>query len=141
MIEKIWVNTPEEFNKCVQLRTEVFVNEQGVAPELELDGSDEYAMSLLYLIDGKPAATGRIIEQDGDTYIGRVAVRKDLRGKGIGSQLVNDLVAKAFEKGASRCCIHAQLSAKGFYDTMGFIPVGNVFIEAGIKHIGMVKEA
>ena len=141
MIEKIWVSTLEEFNKCVQLRREVFVKEQGVAEELELDGSDRYARSLLYLLEGEPVATGRLIQQDDDIYIGRVAVRKDMRGRGIGAQLVNDLAAKAFEEGAPRCCIHAQLQARDFYAGLGFRPVGEVFTEAGIEHISMIKEA
>lgn len=141
MIEKIWVNTDEEFNKCAELRKEVFVKEQGVAEELDFDGSDEYARSLLYLLDGKPVATGRLIEQDGDIYIGRVAVKKELRGKGIGAQLVNDLAVKAFEEGVPRCCVHAQLHAKDFYAKLGFKPIGDVFVEADIEHISMVKEA
>lgn len=141
MIEKIWVNTDEEFNKCAELRKEVFVKEQGVAEELDFDGSDKYAKSLLYLLDGRPVATGRLIEQDGDIYIGRVAVKKELRGKGLGAQLVNDLAAKAFEEGARRCCVHAQLHAKDFYAKLGFKPIGDVFVEADIEHIGMVKEA
>lgn len=142
MLEKIWIKTEEDKKRCFALRETVFVGEQGVPFELDFDGSDDNAQLLLIVVDGKDAATGRcMLCEDGYT-IGRVAVLKQYRGKGIGREVVNSLTDYIFDElGVKKCSIHSQLHAEGFYKSLGFKPVGEVFTEAGIEHIAMVKEA
>jgi predicted GNAT family N-acyltransferase len=69
-----------------------------------------------------------------------MAVRKELRASGLGSKVLSALIEQARLMGTYRVSLHAQLSAKSFYETNGFTPVGGVFSEAGIDHIEMIKD-
>lgn len=118
-----------------RLRIEVFVIEQSVPIELEWDESDEISIhAVAYDEDGQPIATGRLLP---DGHIGRMAVRKNLRGSGIGSQVLNTLLAEAKRIGHSKLILHAQIHAQGFYEKHGFIRAGEEFMEAGIPHMEM----
>ncbi len=141
MLKKIWVNNTEDKNKCFAIREAVFVKEQGVPFEADFDGSDDNAQLLLITDNDVPAATGRCMPYEDGYTIGRVAVLKHLRGRGLGGEVVNSLCDYIFEElDVKRCYIHAQLQAKDFYLRLGFKPLGEVFSEAGIEHIAMVKE-
>lgn len=118
-----------------RLRIEVFVIEQSVPIELEWDESDEISIhAVAYDEDGQPIATGRLLP---DGHIGRMAVRKNLRGSGIGSQVLNTLLAEAKRIGHTKLILHAQIHAQGFYEKHGFIRAGEEFMEAGIPHMEM----
>lgn len=118
-----------------RLRIEVFVIEQSVPIELEWDESDEISIhTVAYDEDGQPIATGRLLP---DGHIGRMAVRKNLRGSGIGSQVLNTLLAEAKRIGHTKLILHAQIHAQGFYERHGFVRAGEEFMEAGIPHMEM----
>lgn len=119
------------------LRIEVFVVEQGVPVELEWDEGDEVSMhAVAYDADGQPVATGRLLP---DGHIGRMAVRKSARGRGIGSQVLEALLAEARRLGYGRLVLHAQTHALDFYRRHGFVEEGDEFIEAGIAHRMMTR--
>jgi predicted GNAT family N-acyltransferase len=116
------------------IRHEVFVEEQRVPVELELDEFDAVCIHALAR-DGETAlGTGRLLP---DGHIGRMAVRREARGAGIGSKLLRALMQQAQQRGDSAVVLHAQLSAVGFYQRHGYTPEGDVFMDAGIEHIAM----
>lgn len=130
----------DDLSEAFQIRKEVFQYEQGVSEQEEFDEIDDLAVHVVIYSNEnpkKPVATGRVFFDGNDYYIGRVAVLKDERGKYYGDFAVRMLANKAFLAGANEILIHAQLSAVSFYEKIGFITYGDVFIEAGIKHISM----
>ena len=116
------------------IRHEVFVEEQKVPAELELDAFDAVSLHALALDGGRAVGTGRLLP---DGHIGRMAVRREARGAGIGSMLLRSLMQQAQRRGDPAVVLHAQLSACGFYQRHGYTAEGPVFMDAGIEHIAM----
>jgi predicted GNAT family N-acyltransferase len=121
------------------LRYEVFVDEQGVPRELEVDEFDETATHLVTIHDDAIVGTLRMLEHEGAMKIGRVAVRAALRGTGIGARLMERAVAIALARGFGEIVLHAQVSVADFYRRLGYVAEGDVFDEAGIPHVAMRK--
>jgi predicted GNAT family N-acyltransferase len=117
------------------IRFEVFVDEQKVPAEIELDEMDAVCLhAVAYDTTGLPLGTGRLLP---DGHIGRMAVRKVARGTGIGGQLLQGLMAKAQQRGDAYVVLNAQTSAASFYAAHGFAQSGDEFFEAGIAHVEM----
>ena len=118
------------------IRQEVFVQEQQIPAELELDAADASAWHAVACNRlGHAVGTGRLLQESaGVGRIGRMAVRRALRGSGVGRALLNALVEAARARGDHEVCLHSQASAVAFYRRAGFEPVGPVFVEAGIEH-------
>ena len=119
-----------------QIRNMVFSLEQKVDPTIDVDGQDTFALHVLAELNGQFVGTGRILD---DGHIGRLAVIKSVRGKGIGEKLVASLYGIAKQKGMSRVFLGAQEHAVGFYEKLGFLKYGFPYEEAGIQHIHMEK--
>ncbi len=134
-----WVSSTDNLEEVRIIREKVFIKEQGVPPELEFDGSDKYAMSILVKEDSTPVATGRIILIDDNYTLGRICVLKEHRQKKYGNVVMTELMKKAKELGAESVHVHAQLQVKDFYRKLGFEEYGKEYKEAGIKHISMMK--
>jgi predicted GNAT family N-acyltransferase len=118
------------------IRETVFIYEQGVPPELEWDEADANCIHLLAMDSvGKPIGTARL-SRDGS--VGRMAVLKDWRGKGVGSALVGCLLGEARSRQIKQIGLNAQTYAVGFYLKFGFQAVGEEFLDAGIPHVRMV---
>ncbi len=119
------------------IRTEVFVEEQGVPAELEMDSMDALCLhAVAYDADGTPVGTGRLLP---DGHIGRMAVRKPARGSGIGGELLQALMAQARARGDALVALSAQTHAAPFYQRHGFAIEGEEFYEAGLPHINMQR--
>lgn len=119
------------------VREAVFVQEQGVPPELEIDDQDPRSRHVLASDGGgAPIGTARLTPEG---RIGRMAVAREWRGHGVGSALLHALLRIAREDGLDRVTLHAQESAVDFYRRHGFAPVGERFMEAGIVHQGMQR--
>ncbi len=118
------------------LRQAVFVAEQGIPAELELDAADAQALhAVAYNRLGQALGTGRLLQHaPGVGRIGRMAVLGSVRGAGLGRPLLDRLVQLARERGDHEVMLHAQSSAIGFYDRAGFKAQGPTFEEAGIVH-------
>ena len=118
------------------IRYKVFVGEQKVPEELEIDGFDDQAKHVLAFVDGVPIGTGRILS---DGHIGRVAVLKDYRGLGIGKSIMKDLIKWAQNMNLEKVWLSSQWHAHSFYLDLDFVCVGEIYKEAGIDHIKMFK--
>jgi predicted GNAT family N-acyltransferase len=119
------------------IRTKVFVEEQGVPQDLEWDGLDEHAYHVIaYAADGTPIGTGRLLQ---NCQIGRIAVLKEWRGKGVGKSILDMLLVIANKMGYEQVKLHAQTRMKGFYARRGFKARGKEFVEAGMPHIEMTR--
>ena len=118
------------------IRYEVFVDEQNVPEELEIDGLDGKAKHVLAFVDGVPIGTGRILS---DGHIGRVAVLKNYRGLGIGKSIMKELIKCAQDMSLEKVWLSSQWHAYSFYLDLGFVCVGEVYKEAGIEHIKMFR--
>ncbi|SPE20541.1 Acetyltransferase [Burkholderiales bacterium] len=119
------------------VRFAVFVREQGIPAELELDERDAGAVhAVAFAPSGAPVGTGRLLP---DAHIGRMAVLPAARGQGVGAAILRSLVAVAQVKGMQELHLHAQSSALGFYERLGFVAVGDEYQEAGIAHRTMAR--
>ena len=118
------------------IRYEVFVDEQNVPEELEIDGLDGEAKHVLAFVDGVPIGTGRILD---DGHIGRVAVLKDYRSFGIGKLIMKELIKWAQDITLKKVWLSSQWHAHSFYLDLGFVCVGDIYKEAGIDHIKMYR--
>lgn len=126
---------------ATQLRVEVFVHEQGVPLEMECDVADSDASHAVARNQlGQILATGRLLAPaPGIGKIGRMAVKRVMRGSGLGRDMLDTLTAVAVRRGDQEIVLHAQRSAEGFYQRAGFSCRGEPFEEAGIPHIEMFK--
>jgi YbgC/YbaW family acyl-CoA thioester hydrolase len=124
------------------LRSEVFVDEQKVPAEMEWDADDATALHAVAVNRmGMVLATGRLLQHTpGRARIGRMAVKKQMRGSDLGRRVLQTLMDAAQARGDSQVMLHAQCSAEGFYKRAGFVPQGAIFEEAGIAHIEMVRD-
>ena len=117
------------------LRFAIFVGEQNVPPGIELDALDEKSLhAVAYDAEGKPIGTGRLLPEG---RIGRMAVVKEWRRRGVGADLLEALIGEARRRGFAEVTLSAQLQAAEFYRAHGFVAEGKVYEEAGILHQAM----
>jgi YbgC/YbaW family acyl-CoA thioester hydrolase len=139
---RIHVGSWQELERdAAAVRTEVFVQEQGIAREDEWDEADKTALhAVVYNRMDMPLATGRLlIAAPGVGKIGRMAAKRVLRGGHLGLQVLNALTEQARLRGDREVLLHAQTSAAGFYAKSGFEQRGQPFDEVGIAHVEMFK--
>ncbi len=118
------------------IRFAVFVDEQNVPAEIELDEYDAACLHVLAREDGRAVGTGRLLP---DGHIGRMAVVKEWRGRGVGAAMLAVLIEAARARGDREVALSAQTHALGFYRRFGFVNEGPEYMEAGIPHQGMRK--
>ncbi len=131
-----WVELGAEASR---VRTEVFVQEQGIPLEMEWDEADQTAVhAVAFNRLGQAVATGRLlVHEPGVGRIGRMAVNRVLRGSQLGRDILHALMKEAAGRGDREVLLHAQRSAEGFYSRLGFVPRGEPFDEVDIPHIEM----
>ncbi|SIS80623.1 GNAT family N-acetyltransferase [Alicyclobacillus vulcanalis] len=142
------VTTDAELRDCLSIRRKVFIEEQNVPEELEMDEFDALGQAvhvLLYDEDGSPVATARFRPyRPGEQRVAkvqRVAVLSDARGRGLGKRVMEAVEALAREEGFSEIVLDAQLHAEPFYLKLGYRRASDdVFEDAGILHVRMQKE-
>ena len=131
---------PEDRAEIAALRTRVFVEEQGVPAEIEQDAADADAVHVLSRDDsGAVVATGRLLVRGSSAGIGRMAAAAAVRGRGHGAAVLAELHRQAVLRGVTEIELHAQVTARRFYERAGYAPVGEEYEEAGIRHITMVR--
>lgn len=126
---------------AARVRTAVFVQEQRIPREMEVDDADGAALhAVAYNRLGQPVATGRLTSSaPGVGQIGRMAVDRALRGSQLGQRVLQALTDSARERGDREVLLHAQRSAEGFYTRAGYAVRGDPFDEVGIAHVEMFK--
>lgn len=124
-------------NLAFDIRTKVFIEEQGIDKDVEIDGTDKDAKNMILIVNNKPIGTSRLIVIENKMYIGRVAVLKEYRKKGYATHMINFLLNEAKNLGYNEVFIHAQTYVKNFYEKIGFKKFGDEFLEANIPHIHM----
>jgi len=132
-------NWQSDAANLIAIRYKVFVEEQGVPEDLEIDDHDDKAWHFLAIDDdlNKPIATARLLA---DGHVGRMAVLEEYRSKKIGHLLLNSVLNLAKAKGIKALFLNAQLTAQRFYEKAGFETEGEIFIDAGIEHVRMIKQ-
>jgi len=128
------VTWSDEHENLSSIRYEVFVVEQSVPIEEELDALDAEARHFLVTQGGELLATGRLLS---DGRIGRMAVRKKARGSGVGREMLAFMIDAAHKTGITHLYLHSQTHAIGFYEKLGFKAHGDEFFDAGIPHVEM----
>ena len=127
-----------DLQRAFDIRMRVFVKEQHVPREIELDRDDDRAVHFLATISGNAIGTARIVMRRGSAKIGRMAVLKSHRRKGVGKKLLKHALVCAKKLRAKKIYLHAQVAVIGFYERAGFRCVGPAFDEAGIPHRRML---
>lgn len=135
---KFYDALPQE---AAEIRIEVFMDEQGF--KNEMDDIDSYAEHLVAFDGDRPVGTCRFFKKEGsqnDYMAGRIAVRKEYRGQGIGAELLEAVEKAVKEKGGRRIFLHAQTRAEAFYEKQGYLSYGEIGYEEGCPHIWMYKK-
>mgnify|MGYP001163680448 FL=1 len=142
-MERDWIIRNAEWETesvlLYEVRSAVFVEEQGVDVSIERDGKDDQCYhSLAHDNSGKVLGTGRLSPEG---KIGRLAVLKDWRGLGIGSEIMKNLIKQSESLGMSQTYLHSQVSVTEFYESLGYRQKGSIFEEAGIPHVVMLRDS
>ncbi len=135
----IYIANKDELDLIFALRHEVFVKEQNVPEEIELDEHDTSALHIIAKEHGEVIGCARIIITENNAHIGRLAVKKDRRGQGVGSEICRFIIGYCIKDNIKLIWLNSQLHAVEFYEKLGFKKRGKIFTEAGIKHVCMVK--
>jgi predicted GNAT family N-acyltransferase len=136
-----WAEGPEDIRGALEVREQVFCREQGVPRAEELDGLDEAALHLVALAPGTGEVIGtlRLLVNGASAKIGRVAVEREWRGRGIASRMLELALVRAREQGCGEARLAAQLEATELYRRAGFTVRSDTFEEAGIPHVWMTR--
>jgi predicted GNAT family N-acyltransferase len=137
-----WSIGPEDVRGAIAVREQVFCVEQGVPRAEELDGRDDEALHLVALAPGEERviATLRLLFDERRAKVGRVAVERDWRQRGIASRMLELALTRAREQGAQEARLASQLDATGLYEQAGFSVESEPFDDAGIAHVWMGRQ-
>ena len=135
------VTTDEELSEAFEVRRRVFVEEQGVSEDVELDGHDREALHMVVKERRRVVGTARVMFlADNKAKIERTAIVKPFRRRGIGRNIISFLLEELRSRQVKQVILHAQYSVIDFYRACGFEESGVPFWEAGIKHIKMHRK-
>jgi len=129
----------EDLAACHALRRTVFIEEQNVPEELEIDDLDEIAIHLLAFLDDRPVGTARLFVKGEVGKIGRVCVLPEARGTGLGAALIRAACQQLKDRGCITAQLGSQTQALPFYEKLGFAASGPIYDDAGIPHRDMMK--
>jgi predicted GNAT family N-acyltransferase len=138
-MEVITVKTDAQYQDALAVRQEVFVHEQHVPPELEIDEYEEPAVHFVAYDNGKPVGAGRYRKKGDAAKVERICVLQARRGEHIGEAIMEAIEKEAYRAGFSTLILNAQSHAIGFYEKLGFEITSEEFEEAGIPHVEMRK--
>lgn len=140
-MESIIAKTEKQLNDAFFVRKEVFVKEQHVPEEEEIDQFEDTSEHIVIYDGGQPVGAGRWRLKDGHGKLERICVMKSHRSLGVGAVIMQALEKAAAAKGADSFILHAQTQAVPFYEKQGYrVTSGEEFLDAGIPHLEMIKE-
>ncbi|MBD1381956.1 GNAT family N-acetyltransferase [Metabacillus arenae] len=134
------VETNEALEDAFYVRKKVFVEEQQVPEEEEIDDLEEEATHVILYDETLPAGAGRLRIVDGYGKMERICILPEYRGRGAGNIIMEKLEDVAKEKGASKFKLSAQTHAVSFYEKLGYKVISEEYLDAGIPHVTMVKD-
>ncbi|MFC2014987.1 GNAT family N-acetyltransferase [Chloroflexota bacterium] len=135
------VEDETEMKKALEIRKKVFVEEQGISSDLDLDGNDSDALHVIVKKLDEPVGTVRIrFLTTQQAKLERMAIMKPSRGSGIGRQVITFLEKELKTRGIEQIVLHAQHNSIDFYNKCGFKSTSLPFLEAGIRHVSMEKD-
>ncbi len=129
------IEVTKDMATCRQLRRVVFIEEQGVSEDDEVDDQDDVAIHLLAFAGERPVGTARMLIKRETGKIGRVCVLSEARGTGLGAKLILACLEELQRQpGLREAYLGSQSHATGFYEKLGFAVEGEEFLDAGIPH-------
>lgn len=134
------VTTPEEIKHAYFIRTTVFVDEQKVPMEEEIDEYEKDAIHFIGYAENKVVAASRLRFVDGYGKLERICILKPYRGRSYGKQIIEQMENEISKNGYIKAKLHAQTHAKEFYEQLGYIVISDEFMDAGIPHVAMAKQ-
>lgn len=135
------VTSDRELKAAFEVRLQVFVEEQGISEELELDDLDQEALHMVVKDGERVIGTARVLFLTANqAKIERMAILKPFRRRGIGKGIISFLNEELRNKQVEQVVLHAQYAVVAFYKSCGFEESGLPFQEAGIKHIKMERQ-
>nr|WP_289039122.1 GNAT family N-acetyltransferase [uncultured Allobacillus sp.] len=140
MIKIKEVSTERERNDAYQIRQEVFVGEQGVSMDEEMDEHDDHAIHFVGYIDERPVLASRLRFVDEYGKLERICVVKDERGNHYGNKIIEEMEKAIKKHGYFKAKLNAQKYAEEFYKKLGYQTISDEFLDAGIPHFTMVKD-
>jgi predicted GNAT family N-acyltransferase len=137
-LEYKFVENENELRQAIKVRKRVFVDEQGIPEDIDIDGQDSSALHMVVQNSDTAVGTARVLFVAPDVAkIERMAVLKAFRRKGIGGNILLFLIKELKNKSVRKVVVHAQSRAASFYESCGFNESGKPFNEVGIPHIKM----
>jgi len=133
------VETNKELDQAYTVRMKVFVDEQNVPAELELDEYDPEATHFIGCEDSQVIAASRLRYVEEYGKLERICILKEFRGKSYGKQLIGTMEEEIKNQGYHKAKLNAQTYAEGFYRKLGYETVSGEFMDTGIPHVTMVK--
>lgn len=137
------IQSPEDWQKALQIRKQVFVVEQKVDEKEEFDEFEEISRHFIAKISDQAVGTARWRYTEKGIKLERFAVSADARGKGVGQELVKTILQDVDNQAESKgklCYLHGQITAVYLYEKFGFQKVGDIFDECGILHYKMIRK-
>ena len=135
------IKPPQDYSSCLKIRAEVFIQEQNVSQEEEIDGKDDSAVHFLALLDGEELGTARVRIESNYYKIERVAVLKKARGKRVGFALMEAIESfRKQEYPQYDAYLSSQKEAIPFYEKLGYMTQGDFYLDANIEHKTMIKK-
>ncbi|WP_138416386.1 GNAT family N-acetyltransferase [Aquibacillus sediminis] len=134
------VTTEQQQQDAYHVRNTVFVDEQNVPPDLEIDDLEDQAIHFVGYQDKQPIAAGRIRLVEDYGKLERVCVLKEFRGKSLGKKIIQEMERMIAEKGQAKAKLNAQTHAESFYKSLGYQTISEEFMDAGIPHVTMIKQ-
>lgn len=131
--------TNKQLDQCYSIRTKVFIDEQQVPVEIELDEHDASAIHFVGYVDDEAIAASRLRFVDEYGKLERICILKLFRGKSYGKQLIQAMEEVIRMHGYKQAKLNAQTHAQSFYQKLGYETVSEEFIDAGIPHVTMIK--
>lgn len=133
------VSSPTEKEDALYVRTTVFIKEQGVSPDIEVDVHEEESVHFVGYLNHKPIAAARLRFMDEYGKLERICVLKEVRGKAYGKTMIQKMEAFIRTRGYKKAKLNAQTHAKSFYERLGYTTTSEEFLDAGIPHVTMEK--
>ncbi|MGP4072124.1 GNAT family N-acetyltransferase [Piscibacillus sp. B03] len=136
----VQVKIESQMKDAYHVRSEVFINEQNVPPEIEVDEHESDAIHFVGYLEEEPIAASRLRTVDDYCKLERICVLKEYRGKHYGIQMIQEMEKYLADHQINKAKLNAQTHAEQFYKRLGYETISDEFMDAGIPHVTMVKE-